>query len=745
LIKTFLDRFKSRRIQTATAVILIMILITLIYYTYDEYRKTIVNQQLQNMLGNSKSISRSIELFVNDTVDSMKIFTLDNEFIKNIPNIEQGTSTKNYMEKIRTYYEAGGKEIDSVYFIDEGGKVLIRYPQGIGKINDDLAADIHTALAKRSTYIGNAYLDKEKQNFILNIYEPVFDKGEFKGIVSAAINLSVIYDKMIAPVKIGEKGYAMVKDQKGIIIMHTVKEQVGMDVIETRKQVYPDLDYKELESLINVQLKGEEGTAVYHSYWWGDNVLKRAKKLNAYTPAKLGEHFWIVALTMSYDELQGPINRFLVKVIGIVSLIIIIIYFFVIALIKMKKNKEELEKETRYLKMLNETSEQLRKEEAELYHSHKLKMIGTLAGGIAHDINNLLTPILGYSELLLMQVPKSEEHYEEIEEIYRASQKGKDLVEQILLFSRKDNGIIKIEPIDINEVIRDTIKLLKSVIPKNVVIAENIKEQCGYVNANFTQLHQVIFNLCTNGYQAIKSNKGTLEIGLDTVAGERAHDINNVLSVDRRYLELTIRDTGIGMDEETKDRIFDPFFTTKGVGEGTGLGLFVVQSIIDKYEGAITVDSEIGVGSIFKVYLPLIDEIADSSHNTSEESSISFNKRILLVDDNEDIIKVLKVGLKHMGYEVTSEIDCLKALELVKSKPEEFDLVITDFRMPNLKGSELAAKIKEINKAVKVILITGYMDESLEELNDSDTIDACIAKPVEITKLSETINNLLAE
>jgi signal transduction histidine kinase len=745
LIKTFLDRFKSRRIQTATAVILIMILITLIYYTYDEYRKTIVNQQLQNMLGNSKSISRSIELFVNDTVDSMKLFTLDNEFIKNIPNIEQGTSTKNYMEKIRTYYEAGGKEIDSVYFIDKGGKVLIRYPQGIGKINDDLAADIHTALAKRSTYIGNAYLDKEKQNFILNIYEPVFDKGEFKGIVSAAINLSVIYDKMIAPVKIGEKGYAMVKDQKGIIIMHTVKEQVGMDVIETRKQVYPDLDYKELESLINVQLKGEEGTAVYHSYWWGDNVLKRAKKLNAYTPAKLGEHFWIVALTMSYDELQGPINRFLVKVIGIVSLIIIIIYFFVIALIKMKKNKEELEKETRYLKMLNETSEQLRKEEAELYHSHKLKMIGTLAGGIAHDINNLLTPILGYSELLLMQVPKSQEHYEEIEEIYRASQKGKDLVEQILLFSRKDNGIIKIEPIDINEVIRDTIKLLKSVIPKNVVIAENIKEQCGYVNANFTQLHQVIFNLCTNGYQAIKSNKGTLEIGLDTVAGEKVHEINNVLSADRRYLQLTVRDTGIGMDEETKDRIFDPFFTTKGVGEGTGLGLFVVQSIIDKYEGAITVDSEIGVGSVFKVYLPLIDEIADSSHNTSEESSISFNKRILLVDDNEDITKVLKVGLRHMGYEVTSEIDCLKALELVKSKPEDFDLVITDFRMPNLKGSELAAKIKEINKAVKVILITGYMDESLEELNDSDAIDACISKPVEITKLSETINNLLAE
>ena len=372
-------------------------------------------------------------------------------------------------------------------------------------------------------------------------------------------------------------------------------------------------------------------------------------------------------------------------------------------------------------------------------------MIGTLAGGIAHDINNLLTPILGYSELLLMQVPKGEEHYEEIEEIYKASQKGRDLIEQILLFSRKDNGIIKVEPIDINEVTRDTIKLLKSVIPKNVVITENIKEQCGHINANFTQLHQIIFNLCTNGYQAIKNNKGTLDICLDTVAGEKAHQENNILAVDRRYAQLKIRDTGSGMDEETKDKIFDPFFTTKGIGEGTGLGLFVVQSIIDKYQGAITVHSEIGIGSSFIVYLPLIEETADSSHNISEENCVSSNKRILLVDDNENIIKVLKVGLKHMGYQVTSETDSTKALELLKSKPEGFDLVITDFIMPNLKGSELAANIKEINKAVKVILITGYMDESLEALNHSDIIDACVSKPIEITKLCETINNLLIE
>jgi signal transduction histidine kinase/CheY-like chemotaxis protein len=736
LIKRLLNILNNGKVKIAGAVLVVFILSTLIYLTYDGYRKTIVVQQQQNMLGNAKSIARSIDLFISDTIDSMRIVTMDKTFIKDIAYAEQGKINSEYIKKLITYYEAGGNEIDSIYYIDKQGKVLTRYPQGVSAVDPVVREDIKASIAKRETYIGKTYYDKDKNNFILNIYEPVFDGIDFKGIISSAINLNVIYDKLIAPVKIGEKGYALVKDQQGIIIMHTVKEQVGMDVIDTRKQVHPDLDYKELETLIDDQLKGKEGTAIYHSYWWGENVLKKVKKLNAYTPVNFGDHFWVVALTMSYDEIQGPINRFLAKIIGIVSLIVIIIYFFVAALLRMKKNKEELEKETRYLKMLNETSEQLRKKEAELYHSHKLKMIGTLAGGIAHDINNLLTPILGYSELLLMQIPENSDYHEEVEEIYKASQRGKDLIEQILLFSRKDNGIIKVEPIDINEVTKETVKLLKAIVPKNVKIKQDIQENCGLVNANFTQLHQVIFNLCTNAYQAIKDNKGVIEISLKPV--------ENALAEGKTYAELIIKDTGCGMDEETKSRIFDPFFTTKEIGEGTGLGLFVVQSIIDKYEGAISVESEIGEGSTFKVYLPIIQNEAEKKLEKHIQSEINKDKTILVVDDNENIIKVLEKGLTHLGYKVYSEKDSLKALEHFKKEPEKFDLVITDFMMPNLKGSELASSIKEINSKIKLILITGYMDKSLETIGDTSAINECIAKPVEITKLSTIIKKLLS-
>jgi signal transduction histidine kinase/CheY-like chemotaxis protein len=736
LIKKLLNRLKNGKVQTAGAVLAVLILSALIYFTYDGYRKTIVVQQQQNMLGNAKSIARSIELFISDTIDSMKIVTLDKTFIGNIKNAEQGKVNNDFMRKITTYYDASGNEIDSVYFIGRDGTILTRYPQGISAPDSIVKEDIRAAIAKKATYIGNAYLDKDKNIFLLNIFEPVFEGGEFKGIMSAAINLSVIYDKLIAPVRVGQRGYAQVKDQQGIIIMHTVKEQVGMDVIDTRKQVHPDLDYSELETLIDDQLKGKEGTAIYHSYWWGENILKRVKKLNAYTPVNLGDRFWVVALIMSYDEIQGPINRFLIKIIGIVSLIVIIIYFFVAALLRMKKNKEELEKETRYLKMLNETSEQLRKKEAELYHSHKLKMIGTLAGGIAHDINNLLTPILGYSELLLMQVPEDSDYHEEVEEIYKASQRGKDLIEQILLFSRKDNGIIKMEPIDINEVTKETIKLLKAIVPKNVQIKQDLQENCGYVKANFTQLHQVIFNLCTNAYQAIKDNKGFIEISLKVS--------KDAIDYGKDYAELVIRDSGCGMDEETKSRIFDPFFTTKDIGEGTGLGLFVVQSIIDKYEGTISVESKKGEGSTFKVYLPILKEQTGNRVEQMEQPKLTENKTILLVDDNENIIRVLEKGLTHLGYEVHSETESLKALERFKQAPDKYDLVITDFMMPNLKGSELASKLKEISNNIKIILITGYMDKSLETIGDTTVIDECIAKPVELAKLSNIIKKLFS-
>lgn len=732
--------FKKENRRIVGYIFLVLALSGFIYLSYDEYKKAIVVQQQQQMLGMSKSISRSIELFTDDVEDSIKVITLDKDFIKSVSYIEEGKMLDVYNKKIKSYYEAKAQEVDSICFYNKNGELVTQYPKDLQNVDDVIQKDADIAISKKKTHIGKVHLDKTKNIFIYNVYQPVFDGGNFKGVISVGIKVGAIYNKLIAPVRVGEKGYALVKDQDGIIIMHQLKDQIGIDVIETRKQMYPGLDFRELEDLINHQLKGEEGVAIYHSYWWSEKSLEKVKKLNAYTPVKLGDYFWVVAVTMSYDEIQQPINRFLGIVIGIVIMIIVIAYFFISKLFEMKKNKEELEKETEYLRVLNETSEKLRKKETELYHSNKLKMIGTFADGIAHDINNLLTPILGYSELLLMRTSEDREYYEDVEEILKASKKGKDLIEQILLFSRNDNEAVKTEPVNINEVTGETIKLLKAVIPKDVVIKENIKKDCGYIRANSTQIHQVIFNLCTNAYQSIKDNHGTVEISLKTIGGAEANESNDSLSEKRDYIELVIKDTGCGMNEETKERIFDPFFTTKEIGKGTGLGLFVVQNIVDKYGGIITVDSEIGIGSCFKVYFPLVNKEANIEKTESIKNTLNVQKRILVVDDSKENIKVIKKSLEHLGFEVVVETEGIKAIKLFKKDYKRFDIVITDYMMPNIKGIELAAEIKKIKKDTAVILMSGYIDES--DISYNSIVDVLLTKPIELSKLLEAINKV---
>lgn len=729
----------KKRVKISIGVLFIGLYVLGTYLNYDEYRDTIIKKQQDNMLGITRSICRSVELYLESIVDTMESIAGDREFIQDINRVS-GTEEKNViLDEFRAYYNSKSELVDRIYFIDSQGKVVSYYPDGSEDITIENKEDIEIALKTRETHIGRAYMHKDLKIFVVNIFQPVFVDEEFKGVIAISLSLDVIYDNLIAPVKVGQKGYVMVKDQEGIIIMHPVKEQVGMDVIESRKEAFPGLEYQELEKLVSEQLKGKEGTKIYHSYWWGDNVLKKTKKLNAYTPLKFGDYFWIVAFTTSYEEIADPINKFLVKSFFNSTVIAVIMGLFLIILFNMKKNKDELEKETKYLKMLNETSEQLRKQEAELYHSQKLNMIGTLAGGIAHDINNLLTPIMGYSELLLMGFAEESEEYEEIQEIYKAAQKGKDLTQQMLVLARSDSNIIQEELVDINLAVKDTLKLLKTLVPKKIVINEHIDQDCGYISISYTQIHQVLFNLCTNAYQSMDGS-GVMEVSLKVISGKKAQKINNKLSAREEYVEIIIKDSGCGMDEETLSRIFEPFFTTKEIGDGTGLGLFVVQSIIEKHNGVIQASSVVGEGSTFEIYFPVVNGNINNSEVVKRREKSEL-KRILIVDDNEEVTKVLKKGLQQHGYKVVCYTSPIKALKVWKGSYNLYDIVITDFMMADMKGNELAREMKAVKPGVPIILMTGYMDSELIE-KDKEIFDGYVTKPIEISALVRIIKDI---
>lgn len=383
--------------------------------------------------------------------------------------------------------------------------------------------------------------------------------------------------------------------------------------------------------------------------------------------------------------------------------------------------------------------------EEQLAQAQKLEAIGTLAGGIAHDFNNILVPIMGYAELAASQIPKESRLYSYLNEVIEASKRARDLIRQILTFSRK--GEEERKPLTLQPMIKETVKFLQSVLPSNVEVRVNIDPSAGPVFCSPAHIHQMIMNLCTNAYQAMAGKGGVLEIDLEGVE-LREGDVPDSSLKPGTYVRFSVKDTGIGMDRQTMSRIFEPYFTTKGLDQGgTGLGLAVVYGIVKIYQGHIDVRSEPGRGSIFSVYLP--ESGADRQRHTEEavaEENLTGSERILLVDDEQQVLQTLQGILEQLGYRVTSFNGSLQALEAFNASPHEYDLVITDQTMPSMLGEDLAKKILDIRPDIPIILCSGYNSLSVEKREaGAGGIRAILTKPVDRIDLARCVRQVLED
>lgn len=378
--------------------------------------------------------------------------------------------------------------------------------------------------------------------------------------------------------------------------------------------------------------------------------------------------------------------------------------------------------------------------EKQLFQLQKMETIGTLAGGIAHDFNNILTPILGYTDMALEELPNESNLRFDLEQINNAALRGKDLVQQILTFSREvdlNKKSIKVQPI-----VEEVLNLLKSSFPPSVEIRQQLDPKIGTVLADPTHIHQIVMNLCTNANHAMMKSGGILEVKLDEIkidqkSSERIPNLKKGI-----YIRLTISDTGYGMDIKTKERIFEPFFTRKEVGSGSGLGLSVVHGIINNYGGAIEVDSTPAKGTTFTIYLPKYgDDTLDSGK--SSKTLLKGNEHILFVDDEPEITFMGKKMLENLGYKVSIKSDSQSALREFNKEPEKYDLLVTDQSMPNITGTELAGMMKKISPALKVIIITGYADSLSEEALSENGISEVILKPMILDDFSKIIRRVL--
>jgi signal transduction histidine kinase/ActR/RegA family two-component response regulator len=378
--------------------------------------------------------------------------------------------------------------------------------------------------------------------------------------------------------------------------------------------------------------------------------------------------------------------------------------------------------------------------EKQLFQLQKMETIGTLAGGIAHDFNNILTPILGYTDMALEELPKESNLKFDIEQINNAAKRGKDLVQQVLTFSREVD--FENKPIQLQPIVSEALNLIKASFPPSVEIKKHFDQKIGTVLADPTHIHQIVMNLCTNANHAMMKTGGILEVKLDAVRIDQrsAEKIPNLKKGE--YIRLIISDTGHGMDIKTKERIFEPFFTRKEVGSGSGLGLSVVHGIINNYEGAIVVDSTPGKGTTFTIYLPKYG--ADSlESDKSNKKPLKGHEHILFVDDEPEITFMGKKMLENLGYKVSITSDSVSALDEFKKDPDKYSLLVTDQGMPNLSGTELAILMKEIRPKLKVIVITGYADSLSEEVISKSGISEVILKPMILDDFSKVIRRVL--
>ncbi len=377
--------------------------------------------------------------------------------------------------------------------------------------------------------------------------------------------------------------------------------------------------------------------------------------------------------------------------------------------------------------------------EEQLRQAQKLETIGTLAGGIAHDFNNILAPIMGYTDMALASLPPDHPLYEDLQQVLNGAKRGKELVEQILLFSKKTEKSLK--PVSVQLVVREALKLLRPSIPATIGIATAIDEETPAVMADAAQIHQVIVNLCTNAYHAMENSGGTITIRLG-----KAEEPLPATVPPGEYVHLSVADTGIGMDKQTLQRIFEPFFTTKSVDKGTGLGLSVVHGIVQSHKGHIVVESEPGKGTAFHIYLPAVKQLqSDAATHSNGKMRKSGKGTILVVDDNETVMKMMQQMLQRMGYHPIVFSDSRAALGALRNDPQQFDLVITDLTMPQLSGLELAAEIQQLHQTLPVVIMTGYGDNLNEQNRKKFGIQRVMPKPIMMNELAEVLNEILTK
>ena len=718
---------------------LLSALLFAVYNTYDAYTQMMIAQQQQHLLITARAVSQNLSLYLSEQLRNVEILTQTPGFLTQFHTYYETGDQKGLKEYVLSYMLSQNQGVSRLYLLDQNGDEVFRYNQyPFLESFDESVLHLDQLAEGRQTGLGSAFRISP-QHYGLTMVNSITDGSDYLGAVVSVLDMDALYQQYMAPLQ-GTVDI-IVKNERGTVIMHPESEMLTFNYFRDIQGLDTLPEYESLRDMLQLQYRQEEGTAIYRAYSSG--ILPEREEISAFSRMNLSGTSWYISAVMPYSQVVRMVNENLNRFAFLVTVIFVLIASSILIIYGLQKNRQKLQIETRYLRDMNRTLEELHESREQVRHYQKLQTIGALAGGIVHEFNNLLTPIMGYSEFLKQQLGPENEYYEDIDEIYKAGGRAKEIVDQILPFSRRETDSTQYNVVNLNAVIWDALKMVRMLLPSSVRLV--VKPYSGPINiyGSATQIHQVLLNLCTNAYQAMEASGGTLTVATRRVFQDQLPEQYHPVA-EGEFVRLEVSDTGCGIPPEMLSRIFDPFFTTKAAGDGTGLGLSVVQNILISHGGFIEAESAVGRGSRFLVYLPVTSQLPAAAAQEESGGGRTGMGSVLLVDDEVRVVRYFKRRLVHQGYQVDAFTDPEEALNAFRLNPGQWDLLIVDEAMPKLRGTALLQHMKQQNHSLRVILVTGLVGDSAIRLHAERQIDEILTKPVEFEALAEAVARLLS-
>ena len=693
-----MNGISARKREVHAACLLLLLSLTMVFTGfrfYRHYRDQVIATEESQLLTIAGIIGNNLNTYLEEQLKEIDLFYAE----------ETGSAAENPSERLESktaYFLSENQDLFNWIRVTEANGHCLRYTPG------EKAAQEENEVPANPTNLQNpqpaARITGKEISDQTGWYELYIQKdvalGNDSCTLTFAMNLETLYQKIVAPVKVGKDGYSSVKDQNMYIIMHHAKDQIGLEALDDRSRKYPDLDLSSMNTWIQKQETDASGTGVIDTYVWDDPNLAKIQRVVAFQSIYIQGERWIVNSTIPVRELSGPLDSMMRMLSSAAFLYVLLLIIITITLLRNRFLAETQQKEIAHLKALNQGMEMLAKKNNEIRHYQRIQSLGMMASHIAHEFNNYLTPVLIYAELLENDPSISSENQEMIHEITESVDKASNLSRELLAFSRQDTGV-RLELLNFTEEVKNAVSLVQQLAPSAITVKAVLPNIPCYILGRKRMAEHILLNLSKNAFQAMeKTEQKELCIQMEILS--------------ENTLRLQVSDTGCGISDDALQKIFEPFYTTKGSRQGTGLGLSVVQNIISSVGGSIRVESTLRQGSRFILDIP--QSRAESAGDSRKR--LQQVKKIALVSG-----KARKNTFPKTRKTLDSYVHPAALIDQFRKNPAAYDLVIAEYTLPTMNGIDLCEVIRRINPETRLILISEQNGADFEWYLNNGMID----------------------